>query len=153
MSMVILEPLAAEEAQTLQTTCVPVVGGVDYTTVVTAEDSTTTKTYHLQVRRPVGHDATLAGILLDSVMIDGFRADSMNYAKVLPVGAVKTAQPKMPSVTYLAGHPGQKILVEQGQVNGNPTIITVESEDGAATNYYYLSVTAQKSHCSVTRSM
>ena len=147
-SMVILEPLAAEEAQTLQTTCVPVVGGVDYTTVVTAEDATTTKTYHLQVRRPVGHDATLAGILLDSVMIDGFRADSMNYAKVLPVGAVKTAQPKMPSVTYLAGHPGQKISVEQGQVNGNPTIITVESEDGAATNYYYLSVTAQKSHCS-----
>ena len=147
-SMVILEPLAAEEAQTLQTTCVPVVGGVDYTTVVTAEDSTTTKTYRLQVRRPVGHDATLAGILLDSVMIDGFRSDSMNYAKVLPVGAVKTAQPKTPSVTYLAGHPGQKISVEQGQVNGNPTIITVESEDGAATNYYYLSVTAQKSHCS-----
>lgn len=147
-SMVILEPLAAEEAQTLQTTCVPVVGGVDYTTVVTAEDSTTTKTYRLQVRRPVGHDATLAGILLDSVMIDGFRADSMNYAKVLPVGALKTAQPKMPSVTYLAGHPGQKISVEYGQVNGNPTIITVESEDGTATNYYYLSVTAQKSHCS-----
>ena len=147
-SMVILEPLAAEEAQTLQTTCVPVVGGVDYTTVVTAEDATTTKTYRLQVRRPVGNDATLAGLLLDSVMIDGFRADSMNYAKVLPVGAVKTAQPKMPSVTYLAGHPGQKISVEYGQVNGNPTIITVESEDGAATNYYYLSVTAQKSHCS-----
>ena len=147
-SMVILEPLAAEEAQTLHTTCVPVVGGVDYTTVVTAEDATTTKTYRLQVRRPVGHDATLAGILLDSVMIDGFRADSMNYATVLPVGALKTAQPKMPYVTYLAGHPGQKISVEQGQVNGNPTIITVESEDGAATNYYYLSVTAQKSHCS-----
>ena len=145
---IVLAPVAAEDAQTLVTTYEEVAGGMAYTTTVTAGDGVTAKSYRVQINRPTSSVATLAGILLDSVLIDGFHPDTLNYAKMLACGAVKTEQPKMPSVTYLAGQVGQTITIEPGQLNGDPTVIAVESEDGLVTNYYSLLVQAEKSHCS-----
>ena len=124
-----------------------VVEGVEYTIVVTAENGSANKTYKVRVLRPLSSDATLAGIMLDSILIDGFDPAQEHYTVTLPTPAVKKAQPQMPSVTYIAGHKGQMIEVTPGELNGAKTEFSVTSEDGMDTKYYDLTIKAEPSHC------
>lgn len=143
---IVLTAVPAEQGQQLTTTATAVEGGVAYTTVVNAENGAS-KTYKVNVIRPKGSIATLAGIMLDDVMIDGFLPATSDYMVVLPAPqGAKTAQPKMPSVTYIAGQEGQKVTIETAPL-GDQTVLTVESEDGSAVKYYYLTVKAEPSHC------
>ncbi len=144
---VIIDFVEAEAEQKIETSVSTTEGGVEYTAVVTAENGTQ-KTYTVTVVKPLSSDATLAGILLDDVMIKNFAPDVKTYLITLPLpdDGVKRVQPKMPSITYLAGHPGQTITVEPGQLNGAETVLTVKSEDGKI-EYYNVLINAEKSHC------
>ena len=147
-STTVLASFVADEGQTLVTSIQEVEGGVEYTTEVTAPDGKTKKTYTITIKRPMSNIATLDSILLDDVMVEGFAPTTMVYDVTLPVPAVKTAEPKMPNITYAVGHPGQKVTVEQlGTLNGDQTILAVESEDGSKTERYYLTIASQKSSC------
>lgn len=147
-STTVLVSFVADEGQTLVTSIQEVEGGVEYTAVVTAENGFDKNTYKITVKRPMSNIATLDSILLDDVMIEGFAPTTMVYDVTLPVPAVKTAEPKMPNITYAVGHPGQKVTVEQlGTLNGDQTILAVESEDGSKTERYYLTIASQKSSC------
>lgn len=141
-----LDAIVAEEAQKIASSFNE--ADTTMTITVTAEDGTTNKTYTVKFIRPVSDLTELAGIMLDSVMIDGFRPDSFTYVVTLPVPAVKKEQPKMPSVTYVAGHEGQQIPVKPGVLNGDPTEFEVYAENGAGPSYYSLTINAEKSHCS-----
>ena len=143
----VLAAIKAEENQVITMGYTEIEGGVEYSVLVRAE-SGDTKTYRVRVIRPKNDDATLAGILLDNVLIDGFDPDTVSYTVVLPLPAdgVKRVQPQMPNVTYIAGHEGQTVTVEPAQL-GNPTNFTVVSEDGTATKYYDLTVLAEESRC------
>lgn len=148
----LIDAIGAEATQQIKTTQTEVhegvVEGVEYTIEVTAQDGTTKKTYKVRVLRPKNSSALLAGLMLDSVMIDGFDPATTSYTVVLPLPAdgVKRAEPQMPNVTYIAGHPGQTVTVEPGTL-GNPTNFTVVSEDGTDTKYYDLTIASEKSHC------
>lgn len=147
----VVSPVADDEGQTITTSFEQVTGGVLYTIEVAPEDpSAAHRTYTVRVARPLSDVATLAGIELDGVMVEDFDPLVNVYEVTLPVPAVKTAQPKMPNVTYIAGHPGQTITVEPGELNGNKTTFIVQPENGDAllTETYYLTVRAEKSHCS-----
>ena len=147
-STTVLVSFVADEGQTLVTSIQEVEGGVEYTAVVTAENGVDKNTYKITVKRPMSNIATLDSILLDDVMVEGFAPTTMVYDVTLPVPAVKTAEPKMPNITYAVGHPGQKVTVEQlGTLNGDQTILAVESEDGSITERYYLTIASQKSSC------
>lgn len=147
-STTVLVSFVADEGQTLVTSIQEVEGGVEYTAVVTAENGFDKNTYKITVKRPMSNIATLDSILLDDVMVEGFAPTTMVYDVTLPVPAVKTAEPKMPNITYAVGHPGQKVTVEQlGTLNGDQTILAVESEDGSKTERYYLTIASQKSSC------
>lgn len=145
---VIIDFVEAEAEQKIETSVSTTEGGVEYTAVVTAEDDEFQKTYTVTVVKPLSSDATLAGILLDGELISGFAPEKKDYRIVLPLpdDGVKRVQPKMPSITYLAGHPGQTITVEPGQLNGAETVLTVKSEDGKI-EYYNVLINAEKSHC------
>lgn len=146
-STTVLVSFVADEGQTLVTSIQEVEGGVEYTAEVTAENGDK-NTYKITVKRPMSNIATLDSILLDDVMVEGFAPTTMEYNVTLPVPAVKTAEPKMPNITYAVGHPGQKVTVEQlGTLNGDQTILAVESEDGSTTKRYYLTIASQKSSC------
>ena len=149
----LIDAIGAEAAQQIKTTQTEVhegvVEGVEYTFEVTAEDGTTKKSYDVRVLRPKNSSALLAGILLDDVLIDGFDPATTSYTVTLPLPAdgIKRAEPQLPNVTYIAGHQGQTVTVEPGTL-GNPTNITVVSEDKSDTKYYDLTITSEKSHCS-----
>ena len=149
----LIDAIGAEAAQQIKTTQTEVhegvIEGVEYTFEVAAEDGTTKKTYKVRVLRPKNSSAQLAGILLDDVLIDGFDPATTSYSVTLPLPAdgIKRAEPQLPNVTYIAGHQGQTVTVEPGTL-GNPTNITVVSEDKTDTKYYDLTITSEKSHCS-----
>lgn len=146
---VVLNFVGSEASQQIATTTTTIEGGLLYTTVVTAEDNIATATYKVTMTRPKSNIATLAGILLDSVMIDGFDPATMNYTVTLPAPqGAKIAQPKMPNITYIAGQKGQKVTLEAGQLNGDNTVLTVVSEDEQADNTYNVTIKAEPSHCS-----
>ena len=144
---VVISAVAAEVGQTLTSSLEPVDGGVEYTTEVTAADGQHSKTYKVRVVRPMSDDATLAAILLDDALLDGFDPLTDKYEVTLPVGAVKTVQPKMPNITHVVGHKGQKVTVEYGELNGKETVFNVESEDGTQNARYELTINAEPSHC------
>lgn len=147
-STTVLVSFVADEGQTLVTSIQEVEGGVEYTAEVTAENGVDKNTYKITVKRPMSNIATLDSILLDDVMVEGFAPTTMVYDVTLPVPAVKTAEPKMPNITYAVGHPGQKVTVEQlGTLNGDQTILAVKSEDGSIIERYYLTIASQKSSC------
>ena len=141
-----LEALPADIGQTIAMTQKEVEGGVEYTIEVTAENGINKKQYSIQVLQPKSNIATLAGILLDSVMVADFNPNTYSYTVILPTPEIKTAQPQMPSVTYIVGQEGQKVLVEPGLLD-EPTHFTVTSEDGTVTTNYELMVKAEPSHC------
>lgn len=145
---IIVETIPAREGQTLATTVEETEGGVTYTTTVTPEDGSTPKTYRVSVRRSVSSLSTLAGIMLDSVMIEGFDPNTLSYIVTLPTPAVKVAQPLMPSVTFVAGDEKQTVTVTPGELNGEATKFVVMAEDGISTDEYDLTINAEPSHCS-----
>lgn len=147
-STVVLSFVESEPKQQIVTTTTPIEGGLLYTTVVTAENNETA-TYKVTMTRPKSNIATLAGILLDSVMLDDFDPTLTTYIVTLPAPkGAKIAQPKMPNITYIVGHKGQKVTLEAGQLNGDNTVLTVVSEDGEADSNYNLTIKAEPSHCS-----
>ena len=147
-STLLIVAVPAEEVQTLTTTFTAIEGGVAYATEVTPQ-SGASKKYTVSVTRPLDSIATLQAIFLDSVLISGFAPDSFSYTVTLPIAAgAKIAQPKMPNLTYIAGHKGQKITVVPGELNADGTAIKVMSEDGNANEEYTVTILAQKSSCS-----
>ncbi len=146
-SNVVLTLVEAEVEQKIVTTQVVEEGNiVNYTATVTAPNDTTTRTYHIAVSRPKSNDATLAGILVDSVMIAGFDPNTTDYTVVLPSPAVKKDQPKMPSITYVANNAQQKVTLTIGELNGNPTELFVKAGDGSDKTYT-VTVLAEPSAC------
>jgi len=145
---IVVEPVAAEIAQTIAMTQSTIEGGTEYSITVTAE-SGATGVYTVRVLKPKSSDATLAGILLDGQMIDGFSPSQYEYTVVLPLpdNGVKRVQPQMPDVAYIAGNKGQIVTVTPGELNGEKTLFEVASEDGKNNQLYTLTVNAEKSHC------
>ncbi len=150
-SILMVTPKAANSRQKIAVTQTPsaTADTLDYTIAVTSEaGSTPTKNYKLRVVRPISNDKTLKAIYADGVLVDGFRSDSTEYTIVLPTPAVKTAQPQMPSITYLAGHKGQTIEFAAGEMGETtPTEIIVTAEDGISNETYTVKVLAEPSHC------
>ncbi|MBR4432696.1 MAG: hypothetical protein IKS76_05830, partial [Paludibacteraceae bacterium] len=146
-TMLILTLVESELAQTIQTAqTVADETIVVYTTTVTAEDKATVSTYTITVKRPQSDNALLAGIMLNSEMIANFNPTNFNYEVELPAPAVKKVQPKMPSISFLAGHAGQRITIKPGELNGDPTELFVQSEAGDD-NTYTITVNAAPSAC------
>ena len=144
--MLILEVLGAEPTQKIVTTQSKSEGQiVQYNTTVTAEDETTTNSYTIAVVRPKDTNATLEGIMLDSVMISNFDPKTFDYEVVLPSPAVKKAQPKMPNIAYIA-RAGQKVTLKTGALNDVATEILVMSEAGND-NTYTVTVKSAPSTC------
>lgn len=146
-SMITLTAVESEPEQSVVTTQTTEAGEiVVYTSVVTAENGDK-RTYKMTVRRPRSDNAFLAGILLDSVLVENFDPATLTYTVVLPTPAVKVTQPQMPSLTYVVGQTGQKVELTPGELNGNDTEIIVTSEDGVNKNTYFVSIQAQPSAC------
>ncbi len=117
-----------------------------YTYTVTAEDGTVGTPYTLTIVPNLGHSPLLKGIWADGQLINGFHPDSLQYTITLPVGAYKTAEPSLPSLTYQLGAARQRVEMEYGLL-GETTNIIVTSEDGAAQAVYQLLIEAEPSHC------
>ena len=145
---IVVDAILAESVQKLSTSISLAGDTIEYAMTVTAGNGTTTKTYRMNISRPKSDDNTLAGIFLDDMLIPDFDPIEQNYTVVLPTPAVKTAQPKMPSITYLAGQAGQTITLVPGELDGEATKIQVVSEDGLSPmNEYSVEIQAEKSHC------
>ena len=143
----ILEAVAAEDEQTIETTMKEITGGVEYEITVKAQNKST-RTYKVQMTRPLSPDSTLAGILLDSVMITGFDPNINDYNITLPIAkGPKKAHVKMPNITYVAANNGQTIDVSAGELNVSPTILTVTAEDGTASSIYTVTINEELSSC------
>lgn len=142
-----MEAISAEPGQKLTT--IPSIAGdtVTYAVVVTAQDNKTKKTYSLRVSQPKSAGAELAGIYLDGALIEGFRADSLDYTVVLPSVGAKTDEPLMPSVTYALGAQGQKVDIKLGVLNDKATELIVHAADGKSSSTYTVTVNSEPSHC------
>ena len=116
-----------------------------YTYVVTAEDGTEGAPYTLTVVPNLSSTPTLNGILIDGTLIPDFRPDSLKYTVTLPVGEYKQFEPTIPSLSYELGAPRQQATIEYGKL-GEPTYITVLSEDGLAQALYEVLIQAEPSH-------
>ena len=116
-----------------------------YTYVVTAEDGTEGTPYTLTVVPNLSSTPTLNGILIDGTLIPDFRPDSLKYIVTLPVGEYKQIEPTIPSLSYQLGAPRQHATIEYGKL-GEPTYITVLSEDGLAQALYEVLIQAEPSH-------
>ncbi len=116
-----------------------------YTYVVTAEDGTEGAPYTLTVVPNLSSNPTLNGILIDGKLIPDFRPDSLKYTVTLPVGEYKQLEPTIPSLSYELGAPRQQVTIEHGKL-GEPTYITVISEDGFAQALYEVLIQAEPSH-------
>lgn len=116
-----------------------------YTYVVTAEDGTEGTPYTLTVVPNLSSTPTLNGILIDGTLIPDFRPDSLKYIVTLPVGEYKQLEPTIPSLSYQLGAPRQHATIEYGKL-GEPTYITVLSEDGLAQALYEVLIQAEPSH-------
>ena len=145
-SLLILTAVEAEAAQTIVTTQQKTAIGVEYTAVVAAQAGNQ-KTYTVNIRKPSNNSAYLAGIYLDGVLLTGFEPTVTDYTVSLPVPAVKKEQPKMPSVSYLVGHIGQRVELTAGTLNTDPTVLVVYSEDNTSTMVYTLNVQSAPSTC------
>lgn len=116
-----------------------------YSYVVTAEDGTEGAPYTLTVVPNLSSTPTLNGILIDGTLIPDFRPDSLKYTVTLPVGEYKQFEPTIPSLSYELGAPRQQATIEYGKL-GEPTYITVLSEDGLAQALYEVLIQAEPSH-------
>ena len=146
-STVYFEAVPAEEGQKIRTVQSMDGDVVVYAITVTAQDGKTKKTYTLRVSKPKSTNAELSGILIDGVLIDGFRPDSLDYTIVIPSVGAKQAEPKMPSVSYLLGEEGQTVNVTTGKLNDKATLLTVHAASGPNTTSYEVMISSEPSHC------
>lgn len=116
-----------------------------YTVTITAEDGTTTFTYHFMIKKRLSSDATLQGIYVGGSLLPAFKPEQETYTYILPVGESKQQEPQMPSVSYQKNHSGQTIMLTAGSL-GSPTYIEVLAEDGTS-KQYELTIQAEPSHC------
>lgn len=141
-----LHVVPAEETQRLVITRT----GNTYSIRVIAENNSEAE-YTLICSEVRTSNALLEAILIDSVLVDGFRADSFYYHVVLPAGAYKEHQPVLPTIAYIPGDKGQQITVETGSLDPvtlqSETFISVVSGDGGISKLYRLILEAEKSHC------
>ncbi|MCQ2330865.1 MAG: hypothetical protein MJZ55_02640, partial [Paludibacteraceae bacterium] len=137
-----LVALGENDAQTIQITRENNV----YTIWVTAEDGTVGATpYTVTISQVVSADATLKSISLDGQALSEFRADSLQYTIVIPVGKYKEHEPLVPSIAFVASDPKAHVDVVTGGIN-ETTYLVVTSSDGTRTNSYELTFTAEPSH-------
>ena len=142
----VLCPVAAEQGQVLQTAQTQDANGLTYAIQVTAPNGNI-RTYRLRVAQPVSDDNALDAILLDGTPLATFHPDTLAYTLYIPSPAVKTVQPAMPSVAYVAGHPAQTIEMTAGTLGRTePTLISVTAQNGS-TRDYSVTVIAEPSHC------
>lgn len=143
-----VQAIGAEAEQTMETQVVATTGGAQYTINVTAEDGKSTRAYKVFMTRRLDERATLQGILMDSVLIAGFDPEVLEYTVTIPAPkGAKTAHAKMPNITYEAAHNGQTIELTPGELNGEPTKISVTSEKGNQNKEYKVYVVEEKSSC------
>ena len=146
-SLVTVEFIGAESAQKISATQQTAEGEiVVYQVTVKAEDNVAEKTYKVTLRYPKSDNATLAGILLDGVMMEQFDPNTFDYSVVLPTPAVKVEQPKMPSITYLAADKDQTVTLNIGELNGAATELFVQAGNGS-NNTYTIAVSSAPSAC------
>lgn len=144
----IIEAVAGEDVQSISTTMTETEGGVEYEISVTPEKGGAARKYKVRMIRTMSPDSTLAGILLDSVMITGFDPSINDYVITLPIGkGPKKAHVKMPNITYVTQNNGQKVDVQPGELNGDSTVLTVTAENGVGSKEYSIKIQEEKSSC------
>ena len=139
--------LASEDGQAVSTEVQPITGGSEYKVTVTAENGSK-RTYTFKITRQLDESIALNGILLDDVLIDNFDPEETKYSVILPIAkGAKKEQAKMPDISYIAAHKGQKIELTHGTLDGDTTVISVTNELGNLTREYKLFVGEEKSSC------
>ena len=137
-----IEPILAEENQTLE-----VVFNEDtqtYIITVTAEDAESIKEYKVALKEIIDNNATLKGIYINGVLIDGFSSDVTEYNYTVASEMPKFGTPAMPSITVEAGAEGQTISMQQNGIN-DITDIMVMAADGTTKKYYSINFNEEKS--------
>ncbi|MBO5816579.1 MAG: hypothetical protein J6R26_01340 [Paludibacteraceae bacterium] len=117
-----------------------------YTYTITAEDGTVGAPYTLSVLPALSSLPYLEGIYVDGQLLQDFRPDSLHYTYIIPAGEYKSAEPAIPSITYLVSAPRQHVSIEYGEL-GQTTTLLVVSEDGSTQQAYELYIEAEDSHC------
>ncbi len=119
------------------------------TTVVTAQNGTTTKTYTITVTRALSSDASLSNILLSAGTLSPvFAKTSTSYTVSVPNTTTSitltptttngNATMKVNGTAVSSGTPSGQITLNVGQ---NTISILVSAQDGATTKTYTISVT------------
>ena len=81
-------------------------------------------------------------------MLPGFKADSLTYIYTIPVGAYKSQEPVVPSITYHTADPRASVETDFATELGQTTKLYVTAEDGITKKTYDLVVLSEASHCS-----
>ena len=144
----IVQAVGEEDNQTITMQMADTIGGALYNITVTAEDGVSERSYKICMIRKLDERATLEGIYLDSTLIAGFDPEKTDYTITLPIGkGAKKAHVKMPNISYVAAHNGQTIEVTPGELNGEPTQISVTNESGNLTKIYKVTLNEELSSC------
>jgi len=128
-----------------------VVGPNAITTIVTAQDGTTTKTYTVTVTRAPSSNANLANLKINSgniAITPGFNYNTISYTasvtnatasvKVTPAAADANATVKINGATVASGTQSAAIPLSVGS-NSVTTVVT--AQDGTTTKTYTITVT------------
>ncbi|RYF28675.1 MAG: IPTL-CTERM sorting domain-containing protein [Comamonadaceae bacterium] len=130
-----------------------VVGATTITTVVTAPDGSTTKTYTVTVTRAASSNANLSGVSLSSGTLSPvFASGTISYTasvsagtaslSVTPTTAVATASVTVNGLAVSSGTASQSIPMAPGS---NTVTITVTAQNGTPKSYYLDITRAQPS--------
>ena len=141
-----IHAIANDDASKLDVTYTTLGDTSIYTYTVTAENGTVGNPYTLMIVPDLSNISYLKSISLDGTPIAGFRADSMKYNIILPVGAYKAVEPTIPCIEYQLGAVRQQVTLEHGGLNESTNIV-VTSEDGTTNSIYELHFEAEPSHC------
>lgn len=115
-----------------------------YTIEVTAANGTDKATYTVTIKPNLSNEAILEMIYVGGQELSGFRSDSLEYTVILPTPQVKLQELQMPSISYRSGN-NATVSMEVGKL-GEPTLISVTSEDQSAHSNYTVTVEAEPSH-------
>ena len=113
---------------------------------VTPENNGAKGIYRVALKRLLSSNDKLATILLDGVALEGFDAEVTDYHITIPVGQIKQAEPRLPSLTYQAEDSRAKVEVIAATSLGQTSYIDVSSEDGLYHRQYSVTVDAEPSH-------
>jgi hypothetical protein len=131
-----------------------IIGSNTITTVVTAEDGTTKKTYTVAVTREPSHNVDLASLLLSVEPISGllpFNSDRTDYSmRVSNATASIAFTPTVADSTASVTVNGQPVASGAASsaidlaVSSNSIIVEVTAQDGTTTKTYTLTVTREE---------